>query len=65
MPTCVSTNADDFHCRCDLQVRCGDPDAMGHVNNATYLTYFEVARTAYMQQLGFAVPGDDRPMTAR
>jgi len=27
--------------------RFRDTDAMGHVNNAVYLTYFEVARTAY------------------
>ena len=27
-------------------------DAMGHVNNAVYLTYFEVARSGYMSALG-------------
>lgn len=27
-------------------------DALGHVNNATYLTYFETARLAYFQHVG-------------
>ena len=31
--------------------RFRDTDAMGHVNNAVYLTYFEVARTAYWTEL--------------
>lgn len=31
--------------------RFRDTDAMGHVNNAVYLTYFEVARTAYWNAL--------------
>ena len=30
-----------------LQVRFRDLDALGHVNNAVYLTYFEAARMAY------------------
>jgi len=28
-------------------VRYGDTDALGHVNNATYLAYFEAARAGY------------------
>ena len=32
-------------------VRFRDLDPMGHVNNSVYLTYFEVARTAYWQEL--------------
>lgn len=35
-----------------ITVRYGDLDAQGHVNNATYLTYLEHARVAYMQALG-------------
>ena len=31
--------------------RFRDTDAMGHLNNAVYLTYFEVARTAYWTEL--------------
>jgi acyl-CoA thioester hydrolase len=30
-----------------LQVRFRDMDALGHVNNAVYLTYFEAARMAW------------------
>lgn len=35
-----------------LKVRYADLDPQGHVNNAVYLTYFEEARSAYIQQLG-------------
>jgi acyl-CoA thioester hydrolase len=31
--------------------RFRDTDAMGHLNNAVYVTYFEVARTAYWRAL--------------
>ncbi|MGC8876663.1 acyl-CoA thioesterase [Thermus sp.] len=34
-----------------VQVRFRDLDALGHVNNAVYLTYFEVARVAYFRRL--------------
>jgi len=33
-------------------VRFGDLDAMGHVNNAVYLTYIESARIAFLLDLG-------------
>ena len=42
--------AGDFACRRDVEVRFADTDAMGHVNNACYLTYIEVARAAYYEQ---------------
>lgn len=32
----------------ELQVRWSDLDPLGHVNNAVYITYFEVARGMYM-----------------
>ncbi len=35
-----------------IEVRYGDLDPQGHVNNAKYLTYFEQARVAYIQHLG-------------
>lgn len=35
-----------------IQVRWGDLDAMGHVNNAAYLTYLEQARVTYFSELG-------------
>jgi acyl-CoA thioester hydrolase len=35
-----------------MEVRYGDLDPQGHVNNAKHLTYFEQARIAYMVELG-------------
>ena len=34
-----------------VPVRFRDLDALGHVNNAVYLTYLELARIAYMQDV--------------
>ncbi len=36
-----------FRHRRSIEVRFADTDAMGHVNNATYLTYFEIARASF------------------
>ena len=41
----------DFAHRHDVEVRLSDTDAMGHVNNASYLTYVEIARVAYYEQV--------------
>ncbi|MCX6028432.1 MAG: thioesterase family protein [Chloroflexi bacterium] len=38
-----------------IPIRWRDLDALGHVNNAVYLTYFEVARLGYIR----ALLGDD------
>src|ERR1700741_1295100 len=47
----------DFAHRHDVPVRLADTDAMGHVNNANYLTYVEIARVAYYEQVtGNALP---------
>lgn len=35
----------------DIQIRFSDCDLMGHVNNACYLNYFELARMHYLTQL--------------
>ena len=35
-----------------VEVRYGDIDPQGHVNNAKHLTYFEQARVACMKSLG-------------
>ena len=40
-----------YRVRVPITPRFRDTDAMGHVNNAVYLTYFEVARTAYWTTL--------------
>ena len=40
-----------------VETRLADTDAMGHVNNAFYLTYVEIARVAYYEQVtGNALP---------
>jgi acyl-CoA thioester hydrolase len=41
-----------FHFHHPIEVRYSDLDPQGHVNNASYLTYFEQARIAYILQLG-------------
>ena len=49
--------AGDFAHRHRVEVRLDDTDAMGHVNNANYLTYVEIARVAYYEQVtGNALP---------
>lgn len=35
----------------DVALRFSDADAMGHVNNATFLTYLEQARIAFLAEL--------------
>jgi acyl-CoA thioester hydrolase len=35
-----------------IEVRYGDLDPQGHVNNAKHLTYFEQARISYLVELG-------------
>lgn len=49
-----------------LPVRWGDMDAMGHVNNSRFFTYFEQARLAWLQTLDLsAVPDRAGPVVAR
>ena len=36
-----------------IEVRYGDLDPQGHLNNANFLTYFEQARIQYWIQMGF------------
>ena len=46
-----------------IQIRWRDLDALGHVNNAVYLTYFELARLAYVRALlGHDAPHDPRTL---
>lgn len=40
-----------FRHRRAIEVRFADTDAMGHVNNATYLTYFEIARASFYRDV--------------
>jgi acyl-CoA thioester hydrolase len=48
----------DFRFRRPIEVRFADTDAMGHVNNASYLTYCEIGRAAYYE----AVTGEPFPL---
>jgi chromate reductase, NAD(P)H dehydrogenase (quinone) len=41
--------------RTDIQVRFGDTDALGHVNNASYAAYAEVARLHFLAVIGTTV----------
>ena len=49
----------DFPHRIADNIRFGDLDPQGHVNQAVYLTYFETGRVAMFrnQDLGIGVPG--------
>ena len=49
----------DFAHRVTIDVRFADTDAMGHVNNAVYLTYCETARLRYWEDVTV------EPMAAR
>lgn len=42
----------DYKITVDIVVAWSDMDALQHVNNAVYLTYFETARIAYFDALG-------------
>jgi acyl-CoA thioester hydrolase len=41
----------EFKYKTSIPVRFADIDAFGHVNNAIYLTYFEIARTIYWKEV--------------
>lgn len=40
-----------FNFHTTIQMRWNDLDALGHVNNATYLTYFEIARSYFIMEV--------------
>ncbi len=48
----------DFHVSTDIEVRWRDLDALGHVNNAVYFTYLEMARVRYMAEVGTTTDPD-------
>ena len=41
----------DYKFKTDITIRFSDIDAVGHVNNAVYLTYFELARIGYWRDV--------------
>ncbi len=42
---------DGYHYKTSIPIRFADIDAFGHVNNAIYLTYFEIARSIYWKEI--------------
>ncbi len=47
----MSEKISDFKFKTPVAIRFADIDALGHVNNAIYLTYFEVARISYWREI--------------
>jgi acyl-CoA thioester hydrolase len=41
--------------RTDIQLRFADTDALGHVNNASFATFAEIARLDFLQRFGTSV----------
>lgn len=48
---------DGYPIRVEVPVAWGDMDAFGHVNNTVFFRWFESARIAYLQAIGFAAGG--------
>jgi acyl-CoA thioester hydrolase len=48
--TDIVNQFDNFKYKTSVETRFADFDMMGHVNNATYFTYMEVAREKYWKQ---------------
>jgi acyl-CoA thioester hydrolase len=49
--------SESFHCSTPVKIRFRDLDAFGHVNNAVYFTFMEMARVAYFSQIGLLKSG--------
>ena len=47
----MNSEIEEFRHKISIKVRFSDLDAMGHVNNASYLSYLEEARLAYYNQV--------------
>jgi len=47
----MSEKIADYKYKTPITIRFSDIDAVGHVNNATYLTYFEDARINYWREI--------------
>ena len=55
--------SDPVPVKMSIQIRWRDLDALGHINNAVYLSYFELARLAYIRTLlGAGAPIDRRTL---
>jgi acyl-CoA thioester hydrolase len=47
----MTENLADYKYKTLIPIRFSDMDAFGHVNNAVYLTYFEIARSNYWREI--------------
>jgi acyl-CoA thioester hydrolase len=47
----MAENIKNYKYRTLIPIRFSDMDAYGHVNNAVYLTYFEIARSNYWKDI--------------
>ncbi len=50
--------SEDFRCFTPIKIRFRDLDAFGHVNNAVYFSFMEMARVEYFTRLGLAKLGE-------
>jgi len=48
--TVIESQTDIFRYKTRIETRFADFDLMGHVNNVTYFTYFEIGRSKYWEQ---------------
>ena len=46
----IATELKEYKFKTEIETRFADFDMMGHVNNAVYFTYMEIARTKYWKQ---------------
>ena len=49
---------DPYPITVDVPVLWGDMDAFGHVNNTVFFRWFETARIAFLEAIGFTAGGD-------
>ena len=49
--TLMAENISNYKYKTPISIRFSDMDAYGHVNNAVYLTYFEIARSNYWRDI--------------
>jgi acyl-CoA thioester hydrolase len=47
----MAENLSNYKYKTPISIRFSDMDAYGHVNNAVYLTYFEIARSNYWRDV--------------
>ena len=47
----MTAKASNYKFKTPIYIRFSDLDAFGHVNNAVYLTFFEIARTDYFKEI--------------